>query len=71
MRSVAGERVPRWATWFIQRFQDKIGLRPADATKDHGKGDVLGILRDNLFTCATYLGRSERDKVLRLPSTDP
>ena len=55
----------------IQHFQDRIGLRPAAAPKEDGKRHVLETLRHNLFTCAAILGRSGRNKVLRLSSTDP
>ncbi len=55
----------------VQHFQDKIGLRPADAPKEQGKRHVLETLRNTLFTCAAHLGRSGRNTVLRLSSTDP
>lgn len=55
----------------VQHFQDKIGLRPADAPKDQGKRYMLETQRNTLFSCSAYLGKSGRDKVLRLSSTDP
>lgn len=54
----------------VQHFQDRIGLRPADAPKQDGKRHVLETLRHTLFTCAAVLGRSGRNKVLRLSATD-
>ena len=54
----------------VQQFQDRIGLRPAAAPKKEGKRHMLETLRHNLFTCAAILGRSGRQKVLRLSSTD-
>lgn len=54
----------------VQHFQDRIGLRPAAAPKKDGKRHVLETLRHNLFCCAATLGRSGRNKVLRLSSND-
>lgn len=55
----------------VQNFQDRIGLRPAAAPKQEGKRHMLETLRHTLFTCAAVLGRSGRNKVLRLSSSDP
>jgi len=54
----------------VQHFQDRIGLRPAASPKEDGKRHVLETLRHNLFCCAAILGRSGRNKVLRLSSSD-
>ena len=54
----------------VQHFQDRIGLRPAAAPKQDGKRHVLETLRHSLFTCAAVLGRSGRQKVLRLSAND-
>jgi hypothetical protein len=54
----------------IQHFQDRIGLRPAGAPKKEGKRHVLETLRHRLFSCAAILGRTGRNKVLRLSSSD-
>ena len=54
----------------VQHFQDRIGLRPAAAPKKDGKRHMLETLRHNLFCCAAILGRSGRNKVLRLSSSD-
>ncbi len=54
----------------VQHFQDRIGLRPSAAPKKDGKRHVLETLRHNLFCCAAILGRSGRNRVLRLSSTD-
>jgi len=54
----------------VQHFQDRIGLRPADALKKDGKRHVLETLRHTLFTCAAILGQSGRAKVLRLSATE-
>jgi Transposase DDE domain group 1 len=54
----------------VQHFQDRIGLRPAAAPKKEGKRHMLETLRHNLFCCAAILGRSGRNKVLRLSSSD-
>ena len=54
----------------VQHFQDRVGLRPADAPKKDGKRHVLETLRHTLFTCAAVLGQSGRAKVLRLSATD-
>jgi hypothetical protein len=55
----------------IQHFQDRIGLRPASAPKQEGKRHTLETLRHTLFTCAAILGRSGRNRVLRLSASDP
>lgn len=54
----------------VQHFQDRIGLRPASAPKQDGKRHVLETLRHSLFTCAAMLGRSGRQKVLRLSASE-
>jgi hypothetical protein len=54
----------------VQHFQDRIGLRPAAAPKRDGKRYMLETLRHTLFTCAAILGRSGRNRVLRLSSSD-
>ena len=54
----------------VQHFQDRIGLRPAAAPKGDGRRYMLETLRHNLFTCAAILGRSGRNRVLRLSSGD-
>ena len=54
----------------IQHFQDRIDPPPAAAPKKDGKRHVLETLRHTLFTCAAILGRSGRNKGLRLSSSD-
>jgi hypothetical protein len=54
----------------VQHFQDRIGMRPSAAPKGDGKRHMLETLRHNLFTCAAILGRSGRQRVLRLSSSD-